>query len=53
VEFVPKSQKNCKKRTKIVARTHVNSSQKRQIVKNGVDQVDLGGVGTSGNEEEK
>jgi hypothetical protein len=52
-----KSRKKCQKRTKIDAKTHENSSQnarkRRQIVENGVDQVDLGGVGTSGNEKKR
>jgi hypothetical protein len=53
-------QRNCKNREKFAKNarklheTHKICSQNaRQIVENGVDQVDLGEVGTSGNEEEK
>jgi hypothetical protein len=41
-----KSRKNCKKCTKIVAKTQTNCrKRRRQIVENGADQVDLVEVG--------
>jgi hypothetical protein len=64
INFCPNAaglgQKNCKNREKIVKNARKlmqkiakNARTRRQIVENGVDQVDLGGVGTSGNKEEK
>jgi hypothetical protein len=40
-KIMEKSRKNCKNRTKIAK----NARKRRQIVENGVDQIDLGGVG--------
>jgi hypothetical protein len=42
---IAKTRKNCKKRTKIDAKIAKNARKRRQIVENGVDQIDLGGVG--------